>query len=206
MVNMIRIKLCTLVVLFTINLSVSKANDSTNKQVLNIKKLYKEAKDLENKSHFHHDIIMNKMLPAVGHSQTKIRFVFLNKQVNPEKDPYLMTHSLKKIIVDYNIAASSKHHFEYLYNLQGIPIFAYYRIRSINGNFEYRYYYKNKKLIMVKAIESPNTDNNSSGKYALRQTKSNFNKTDKKKAAHILSKAINYANYFKTILELEELK
>ncbi|MCP3924364.1 MAG: hypothetical protein GY714_17450 [Desulfobacterales bacterium] len=193
--------LLTLILIF--NTASLWAN--TNNQINKIRKLYNQAEELNKLTYSHHEVTLNTMLPAVGHIKIKVRFIFSSSQNDPEKDPYLLSYSLKKVVVEYNVAAREKHHFEYLYNEKNALVFAYHNIDGSDGKFEYRYYYDKNHLIKVIALENP-FKNNPEEKLIKRQALNNFNRKDKTDADVIKKKAQNYLAFFQNLKNLGEIK
>ena len=186
-----------LIMLAVLMISTGSIYAAYNNHIERIKTLYNEAGSLEKDSDSYHEVIMKSILPAVGLSKTCVRFVFSSRQTDAERDPYAMGYSLKKVIVEYNIAARENHHLEYLFSNSGKLLFGYHRTESAEGKSEKRFYFQNKRLIRL--IVSEKKDVN-------RITDRGFKKADRKIASEMLKKAASYESFFKSLIKLEQVK
>lgn len=95
-----------------------------------------------------HEIKTKTTLAAIGPQNTTIKYCFEHDQVDPENDPYLMRYTLRRVVVDYNIAGSDQIHREYLYNQKGVLIFYFGKnSRDTPKDYTNRYYFKKGNLI-----------------------------------------------------------
>jgi hypothetical protein len=135
--------LCILAVLAT-NLQVSAGEMFPNtgaeikKAIQRIRKIFK-AKDagllIETKLHL--------MVPGIG-PQTKIfRFYVVDRDFEEEEEPRV-EHFLRKVTVDYMIAASVSVHEEYLYDNQGELIFQFSDLQGAECSQKRTYYQAGK--------------------------------------------------------------
>ncbi len=166
-----------------------------------IKKLYRQAADLEKEEHCRHEIHFNSMLPAVGLQKTRVRFVFESGQKDPEKDPYSLEYDLQKVVVTWNIAASVQYKKEYLYGSRGSLVFFYAKRDNNRGIEEKRYYFKNRKLIRLmisNKLEGKSSHDVKKGVAAQR--------AGRREASGIFKKASSYQKAFRSLLKVEALK
>lgn len=175
-----------------------------------IRTLYKAAQELaceddEECGGTVHRLRMATTLAAIGLQVTDVRFYHTSWQAAPERDPYLMDHSLKLVAVNYNIAGSVTCRIEYLYDEKGEPVFYYWQEKSGYGEkpvvSEKRYYFQNGKLIRV--VMDVKGDG---GAPRVCTLSSNFKANDVADAKVMHAKALKYRGLFKTILQAEQWK
>lgn len=116
----------------------------------------------DNDNYNYHDLSMNFILAAVGEKTKTIRYYHESVQADPERDPYDMNFSLKKVEVKYNVSASNFYTNEYLYNNEGQLIFYFNKAEGSYENHEKRYYYHNNKLIKCIIKETDEIGNSDS--------------------------------------------
>jgi hypothetical protein len=181
----------------------SPAESQQDQLIDSIRALYHEALKLENSgdNSFRHEITLNTNYPAIGLQTTVIRFVYLCGQVNPEKDPYLLSRTLKKTVVKYNIAASVNYTIEYLFDESERPVFYYWREEAQDRVSEKRYYLHGGSLIRVIA-EYHDTKGNPVN-YAKG---GGFSVEEKTSAEAAVKRALSYRALFRQIITAETLK
>lgn len=167
-----------------------------------IKNLYQKAVELESDTgcdHCVHQVTLKTMLAAVGLRTTVIRLVNSADQVDPQKDPYWLKHSLHKVTVSYNIAASVDYTIEYLYDEKEEPVFHYWREKNAVRVEEKRFYFHQGKLIKV--IMDYHTDAGEPVSYTMIK---GFSGKDLAEGKSILSKAASYRKLFRSLVAAEE--
>ncbi len=174
-----------------------------DKRIKKIRSIYNEVKQFEEgigNEHFHHDIILNTMHSVIGLQTTKIRFIYDSMQVDPEEDPYHLSHQLRKVIVRYNISASANYLIEYLFDEKQNLIFYFWQEKTMETNETRCYFYKKRLIRVIKDYK------NDQGKSVKSTAKKNFKKNDLQDARSILKKANKYKKMFRQILSIEQLR
>jgi len=179
---------------------------TADSRISHIRELYRQANKLECEvgcEHSQHRIQLNTMLPAIGLQTTTIRFIFTSNQKDPEQDPYWLTHTLHKVLVTYNIAASVNYTIEYLYDTKEEPVFYFWqeKINAGTEKQEKRYYFHKSKLI--KAILDCKTDSGDPLNYSMTKR---FKAEDVSQAKFLIKKSHEYRKLFKTLLKAEQLR
>lgn len=157
-----------------------------------IRSRYNQALEIEQGGlNYHHDIVLNTMLPAVGLQTTKIRFIYTSEQASPEKDPYLLTRKLHLVRVTYNVAASAQFHMEYLFDDRERPIFYFEQEKREDSIKEKRLYFG--KGVLIRIIDSGRSPG-----AALISTE------DHREARSIVRRAEEYLRFFRNLVRIEE--
>jgi hypothetical protein len=175
---------------------------SADERIDKIHELYQRVQELDCGdvcAHYKHEIVYNTMLPAIGLQTTVVQFFYFSGQLDPEIDPYLLTHDLKKVKVTYNIAASAYYTIEYLYDENGDPVFYYWREETAFEQSEKKFYFENRQLIKVVMDYLP-----LKGDRVKYEDVKDFNPIDKKTAEYLLQKALNYRTLFETLIAAEQ--
>ncbi|MBN1533982.1 MAG: hypothetical protein JXA20_15030 [Spirochaetes bacterium] len=167
-----------------------------------IRALYQEAQSLENfgDAFFRHEITLNTNYPGIGLQTTAIRFIYFPRQVDPENNPYLLTRTLKKAVVTYNIAASVHYTIEYLYDSSEQPVFYYWSEELSSATNQKRYYFHGGRLIQIIADYSKD---GTPVKYTRRK---GFTREERESAAEVMKKAASYRSLFRQLVAIERLK
>ncbi|MBN1797915.1 MAG: hypothetical protein JW822_05040 [Spirochaetales bacterium] len=179
-------------------------NIAADQRLDKIRELYNKIQELDCGdacAHFRHEIVYNTMFPAIGLQTTAVQFFYYSGQVDPETDPYLLSHMLMKVKVTYNIAASAYYTIEYLYDEQGDLVFYYWMEEQAEAQGEKRFYFHNKKLIKV--IVDCNPWDGDPVKY---EDVKNFKAEDVREAASLVQKALDYKKLFETLITAEQWK
>jgi hypothetical protein len=168
-------------------------------EIAKIRDRYNNIKEMEEYDFMSHEITLNYMLPAVGLKTKTIKFFYEGEQVNPEIDPYDFNYTLAKAVISWNISASNQYTVEYLFNTNEQLIFCYHKGEGMFDNHEYRYYFKDLKLIkcIVKSTNEDGTEIN------YTKTKG-FGKEDFSAAEHYKANAEKYLKTFKDLNLLNE--
>jgi len=179
-------------------------NVSADQRIDKIRELYQSIQELdcgESCAHFKHKIVYHTMMPAIGLQTTIVQFFYYSGQLDPETDPYLLTHELKKVKVTYNIAASVDYTIEYLYDEHDDLVFYYWKEETAVEQGEKRFYFHNNKLIKV--IMDYRTWEGDSIKYT---DTSHFKAEDRKTAESLIQKALDYKKLFEMLITVEQWK
>jgi hypothetical protein len=177
---------------------------SADERIDKIRELYQRIQELDCGdvcAHFKHEIVYNTMLPAIGLQTTAVQFFYFSGQLDPETDPYLLTHELKKVKVTYNIAASAYYTIEYLYDENGDLVFYYWREETAFEQNEKRFYFYNKKLLKVAMDYTP-----WEGDRVKYEDVKNFKKEDVQEATWLMQRALDYKTLFETLIAAEQWK
>lgn len=189
--------------LFAIPLSTNPIY--SNPQIDHIKELYAKANKLQCSvgcEHNLHEIRLNTMLPAVGLQTTTIKMYYTSSRVKPEKDPHLLSRSLHKVVVEYNISAGAFYHMEYLYDDKEKPVFHFREQKTVADEKDTkRYYFSGSNLIQViMDYHSPDGE-------LIRYTSTDHFKSDViRESRDILIKGENYRALFHTLIKAEGWK
>jgi hypothetical protein len=150
--------------------------------------------------------------PAIGMQSVSTKFYWNNwsseyydRDENGEVY-YKITRELSMVISEYNIAASSFYHHEYVYDDQGKLIFYYKRIVEENVK-ELRLYFHNGELIKEISRVYEKTEDNANGNIQDEKTNiSGFSVEIKNQMEEAKIIAEKYLGYFKVLFEIEGLK
>jgi hypothetical protein len=168
-------------------------------EIVKIRERYKLINEMEEYDLMSHIVNLNYMLPAVGLKTKTLTFYYEGEQVNPEEDPYDFNYSLAKAVITWNVSASNTYTTEYLFNEYEQLIFCFEKGEGMFDNYEYRYYFKDLKMIkcIIKSTNEDGTETN--------YTKtSGFGKQELTTADHAKANAAKYLKTFKDLNNLNE--
>jgi hypothetical protein len=164
-----------------------------------IRKTYNTiSSQIENKELAYHEMILNEVIPGTGEKTTHIKFYY-KEMYNEDGNS---SHSLSKVIVTYNVAASIDFYLEYVFNQNQKLIFHYSKATGYEC-IESRYYFSNEDLIKMVS------QNPKSGCIDEDYTKvdssltENFGDLYLKQSKAAKLKAKGYLNIFSTIKKID---
>ena len=196
-----------LILTLTIIISICTTNAQTD-DIQNIRKIYNDIKtkietDSENGVIEINQVNFSRMMAAVGLCNTEVNFYGYEKI--PMEEEYLGwqvdgERVLQFITVHYNIAAPEIY-IEYLFDPDSQQLIFFYS-KDETSSKEYRYYYKDDKLIKLITNSIPADDVETNKK----EKTENFNKVELDLADKAVKKAKEYKTMYSQLYALEKLE
>jgi hypothetical protein len=189
-------KSSVLIIFLIFSLSVCAQED----EIAKIRERYNAVSQNDSYDYMTHQVELNYMLPAVGLKTKTLKFYYQGEQINPEVDPYDYKYTLIKTVVTWNVSASNIYTVEYLFNEKGQLIFCFDKSEGMYDNHEYRYYFKDSKLI--KCIIKSTTEDGAETNYTK---SSGFGKEDLSTSESYKTTAAQYLKTFEELNVLDQI-